>query len=100
MFIGSGTPQQANKFQKKYKELKDAKIYVDQELKLYKAFKMNRLGCLSFVKGICGITRALSKGFIQDKTQGDYLQLGGSWLLEDKQVLFEHIEKFPGMIYN
>lgn len=70
VFIGSGTPAQAARFQKSLKEQVDC--YVDQKCEVYK-----KLGCIqASLKVLLGTqsmksySRALLKGFMNTTVQG------------------------------
>jgi len=94
--VGSGTPLMAKNFQQEFNFEGD--IYVDQKREVYTALGCNRgaLYCLN-LKALKAIKEIRSEGFSQGKTQGDALQLGGTFIINLKEgVLFEHVEQFAG----
>lgn len=94
--IGSGTPQQAQKFSDKFKF--NGELYVNQDLSAYKAFHLERgfwltLGPRSLWKGV----GALMHGFYQGLSAGDLWQQGGVFVMgPGKQMVFGHHERFAG----
>jgi hypothetical protein len=94
--IGSGTPQQAQDFAKKFKF--EGELYVSQDLSAYKAFYLQRgfcrtLGPKSLWRGV----GTLTKGFHQGLKAGDLWQQGGVFVIgPGNQVFFEHIDSYAG----
>jgi len=94
--VGNGTPLMAKSFKGDFNFTGD--IYVDQKKEVYKALGCNRgaLYCLN-MKALKAIKSTSSEGFSQGKTQGDSLQLGGTFIISLKEgILFEHVEQFAG----
>jgi len=94
--IGSGTPLMANNFAEEFEFT--GELYVDPTLDVYKA-----LNCSRGVKLVLGfkamkeIKKAIGDGYKQGLTQGDGLQLGGSFLFgKNCEVLWQHLEKWAG----
>jgi len=73
-------------------------LYVDQRRLIYDAFKCKRgLKYAINFKVLKKAKEAMSQGFSQGKTEGDGLQLGGSFVLSKQNgILFEHLEAFAG----
>jgi hypothetical protein len=94
--VGSGTPGQALLFKEDFNF--DVDLYVDEARHLFDDFKCHR----GWVKGVLNSkTQALNAearalGYTQGPIQGDILQLGGSFIIKDGKVMYEHIEKFAG----
>jgi len=94
--IGSGTPLMAKNFAEEFGFAGD--LYVDQALEVYKA-----LNCSRGVKLVLGfkamkeIKKAIGDGHKQGLTQGDGLQLGGSFIFgKNCEVFWQHLEKWAG----
>jgi len=94
--IGNGTPLMAKSFQQEFNFPGD--IYVDQKKQVYQSLGCNRgLKYAINGKALKAIKNALGEGFSQGKTQGDSLQLGGTFIISSKDgVLFQHLEQFAG----
>lgn len=94
--MGSGTPDQANVFVKKYGFT--GEMFVSPDLSAYRAFKLFRglwrsVGPASVYRGI----KAITKGFRQGYTAGDPWQQGGVFLIgPGARLLFEHKDQFAG----
>jgi len=94
--VGSGTPEQAGKFVKKFKF--KGEMYVDQKLLTYKAFKLVRgllrtLGPSSLLRGAA----AMKKGFRQGRSAGDLWQQGGLFIIgPGPQLDFQHRNRVAG----
>ena len=94
--VGSGTPEQAGKFVKKFKF--KGEMYVDPELRTYKAFKLVRgllrtLGPSSLLRGAA----AMKKGFRQGRSAGDLWQQGGLFVIgPGRQLNFQHRNRVAG----
>jgi len=94
--VGSGTPFMAKVFKQDFAFQGD--IYVDQKREVYQALGCNRgaMYCLN-KKALKAIKNTYSEGFSQGKTQGDSLQLGGTFIISlTNGILFEHQEQFAG----
>lgn len=96
IFVGSGNYQQASYFKEDYNP--SGAIYSDMNLTIYNALDAKR----SFISNImpqvwiAGL-KASMKRFTQSKTQGDYLQQGGTALvMQDGTVKFLHLNKYAG----
>jgi len=94
--IGSGTPLMAKNFAEEFGF--DGELFVDQSLDVYKA-----LNCTRGVKVVLGfkamkeIKKAIGDGYKQGLTQGDGLQLGGSFVFNKKcEVVWQHLERWAG----
>jgi ketosteroid isomerase-like protein len=94
--IGSGTPQQAQDFAKKFKF--EGELYVSQDLSAYKAFHLDRgfwltLGPKSLWRGV----NTLAKGFYQGLNAGDLWQQGGVFVMgPGKQMVYERRDNYAG----
>lgn len=94
--VGSGTPEQAQKFIKKFKF--KGEMYVDQELRTYKAFNLVRgllrtLGPGALLRGAA----AMKKGFRQGRSAGDLWQQGGLFVIgPGRQLDFQHRNRVAG----
>ncbi|MBU0992308.1 MAG: AhpC/TSA family protein [Proteobacteria bacterium] len=88
--IGSGTPEQARDFAEKFNF--QGEIYLDQALRSYKAFKLERgfwrtLGPASLARGF----KTLKQGFRQGRNAGDLWQQGGVFVIgPGNQIVFQH----------
>jgi len=73
-------------------------LYVDQQRTVYNAMKCKRgFKYLLTSNGIKKVKDALAEGYSQGKTQGDGLQMGGSWVLsKSKGILYSHLEEYAG----
>jgi len=94
--IGSGTPLMAKTFQKEFNF--PGEIFVDQKREIYKALGCNRGATYVLnTKALKAIKNTFSEGYSQGKTQGDSLQLGGTFVISLKEgILYEHQEQFAG----
>jgi len=94
--VGSGTPLMAKNFKEEFNFEGD--IYVDQKREIYSALGCNRGAAYVLnLKALKAIKATMGEGFSQGKTQGDSLQLGGTFIISLKEgILFEHQEKFVG----
>jgi len=94
--VGSGTPLMAKNFKQEFQFPGD--IYVDQKRAIYQALGCNRGA--SYVlnkKALKATVQIFSEGYSQGKTQGDSLQLGGTFIIRVKDgILFEHQEQYAG----
>ncbi len=96
IFVGSGSYQQAAYFKEGYSP--NGAIYSDMNLTIYNALSARKSLISNIMPQvwIAGL-KALLKGFIQSKTQGDYLQQGGNVLvMKDGIVKFLHLNKYAG----
>ncbi len=94
--IGSASPSQAKEFAEKFAFT--GEIYVNEDLKVYQAFELERgflktLGPRSLGKGF----KAMGEGFRQGLHAGDLWQQGGLFVMGpgDKMV-FQHVDRFAG----
>jgi uncharacterized LabA/DUF88 family protein len=94
--IGNGTPAMARDF--KEDRGFTGEIYVDQSKKIYDDFKCTRgwKSALFNSKTLKTIKNTFKEGYAQGSTQGDMLQNGGTFILKDFRIIYEHIEKFAG----
>jgi hypothetical protein len=94
--IGLGSPASAKDFATEYKF--PGKIYVDQAREVYQALGCNRgLRYVLNSDTLKSIKKSMNEGFSQGKTQGDSLQLGGTFIISaTKGILFQHLEEFAG----
>jgi peroxiredoxin len=94
--IGNGQPHQARAF----REERDLRfpLLVDPELRAYRAAGLRRgvastLGPKALAHGL----RALRKGYVQGRTQGDPWQLGGVFVIAPGgQVAFSYVSREAG----
>jgi len=94
--IGSGTPLMAKNFQQEFNFQGD--IYVDQKRAVYESLGCNRgASYVLNMKALKAIKSIMGEGYSQGKTQGDALQLGGTFVISKTQgILYEHQEQFAG----
>jgi len=94
--VGSGTPLMAKDFAKQFSFPGD--LYVDQQRLVYEAFNCKRgLKYVINTKVLKSAKKAMDEGFSQGKTEGDTLQLGGTFIIsKSKGILFEHLEEYAG----
>lgn len=73
-------------------------LYVDQDRKVYKALECKRgLGAVLGVKALKKYKEALAEGHSQGGTQGDGMQLGGTFLVTSSgEIVWSHMESFAG----
>jgi hypothetical protein len=96
-FVGNGTPVFARAFAEDFRL--EVPLYVDPSRRTYQALGMARPKVLSFLSPrlIPAVARALRGGFVQGKTRGDALQLGGVLVVaRDGQVVFRHLSRDAG----
>lgn len=97
MAFGSGTPFMAKAFAKEFSFT--GKLYVDEKRKIYEAMNCKRgIKATLGLKAMASYKRALSEGYKQGaSTQGDGLQLGGCFILENgEEVIWKHMEEYAG----
>jgi len=94
--VGSGSPFMATAF--KEKTSFPGELFVDQKRVLYQALDCKRgLTRVLGLKSLAKYKNAMSKGFSQGKTQGNGLQLGGTFLMSKAEgIVFQHLEEFAG----
>jgi len=94
--VGSGTPVMAKAFAQEFDFT--GELYVDQSRKVYDALKCKRgLKATLGIKSLGAYKNALSHGFKQGNTQGDGLQLGGTFVLKQGgEVAWLHQEQYAG----
>ena len=100
VMIGSGNPEQAKEFITSFSV--KGEMYVDPDLRTYKAFKLIRglwrtLGPTSIGGGLT----AMKKGFRQGKNAGDLWQQGGMFVIGPidqigNHMLFAHRNQAAG----
>lgn len=96
IIIGSGTPEQAKTFAEKFSFT--GELFVDEELKTYQAFDLERgffktLGLQSIGKGF----KAMGQGFHQGLSAGDLWQQGGIFVMgPGNKIVFQHVDRFAG----
>jgi len=94
--VGSGTPEQARTFVKKFNY--EGEMYANPALSAYKAFGLKRgfwktLGPSSLVRGF----RTMFRGHHQGSSAGDLWQQGGMFVLgPGEQLLFQHRNRSAG----
>ncbi len=94
--VGSGTPEQAGKFVRKFKF--KGEMYVDPGLQTYKAFNLVRgllrtLGPSALLRGAA----AIKKGFRQGRSAGDLWQQGGLFVIgPGRRLDFQHRNRVAG----
>lgn len=94
--VGSGTPFMAADFANQFRFTGD--LYVDQSRAVYEAFNCKRgLKYAINMRVLKAAKDAMSQGHSQGSTQGDSLQLGGTFVISKTQgVIYEHLEQFAG----
>ena len=93
VFIGNGAPFMAKAFQEDYAI--GMPVYTDPQRVLYKLAEFVKGG--SIWKALKNTPRALAKGFLQGRTQGDAFQLGGVFVLSAKgEVLYRYASDAAG----
>lgn len=93
--VGNGRPEQARQF-KEERQL-DFPVLVDPELIAYRAAELRR-GASTFGLGsLRGGLRALRKGHLQGRTQGDPWQQGGVFVVTPAgRVAFSYVSEEAG----
>ena len=79
IFIGNGTPAMATMFKEDFAVR--SPLYTDPSLEVYEAAQLKR-GLGSVLRAIKNVPRALTKGHMQGRTQGDALQQGGVLIVD------------------
>jgi len=94
--IGSGTPFMAKAFAKEFEY--SGELYVDQKREVYMTLGTKRgIGGVIGMRALVEYKKALSEGYTQGGTQGDGMQLGGTFILRSNgQVIWSHMEEFAG----
>ena len=96
IFVGSGNYKQAYYFKEDYSP--NGEIYSDMNLTIYNALGARKSLISNIMPQVwlAGL-KASIKGFMQSKTQGDYLQQGGNVLvMKDGTIKFLHLHKYAG----
>ncbi len=94
--IGNGTPNFIAGFRDKTAYI--GPLYTDPSLKVFKAAQLKRSMAANLNPlGIARAARALSRGHLQGRTQGDAAQQGGLLVIaSDGNVKYHHISSGPG----
>jgi len=94
--IGSGTPVMAQNFKEEYKF--GGTLYVDQKRMVYQALGCNRgLKFIVNTKVLAALKSTRANGYANGKTEGDALQLGGAFVISNKDgVIYQHLEEYAG----
>jgi len=94
--IGSGTPLMARTFAGDFNFTAD--MYVDTKRQVYQTLECKRgIGRVLGVKALTEYKNALAAGYKQGGTQGDGMQLGGTFLINNRgEVLWSHMEQYAG----
>jgi hypothetical protein len=94
--IGNGSPEQAADFRAERKL--DFPLYVDTKMQAYAAAGLKRGVAASLnLRSMGHAVRALRKGHLQGRTQGDPWQQGGAFVIVPPgRVVFEHVSQEAG----
>lgn len=94
--IGNGTPNFIEGFREKTNYR--GPLYTDPSLAAFRAAQLKRSMAANFNPlGIGRAVRALSRGHLQGRTQGDAAQQGGLLVIaKDGQVKYHHVSSGPG----
>jgi len=73
-------------------------LYVDQQRGVYKALDCKRgIGGVIGIKAMVEYKKALSEGYTQGSTQGDGLQLGGTFIIRaNGELVWSRLEQYAG----
>lgn len=89
----------AKGFQDDYVKNDKIECFCDQKLEVYKYFKCKTASISELIfntSSLSAFARGMSKGYFNGFTQGEGQQNGGVFVLDNKQVIYEHVDSHAG----